>query len=236
MEASSYRVPFHAHYIPCARHTASFRLGKPEGYSFTAGQYFLLTLDTREGAQTKSFSHCEAPGDPYIELTTRLSGSAFKDALLALAPHDEVAIAGPRGRLTVPEGVTRIGFLVGGVGITPARSIIRDAAQRRTGLDVLAFYGNLDQSCVPFKEEFDTYEAVFSNIRFIHVLQEQLSGWDGETGLITAELVKRHCDPLDGRYWMSAGPPAMGDAMRKVATELEIPSDHFAIELFAGYA
>ena len=106
----------------------------------------------------------------------------------------------------MPEGVTRVGFLVGGVGITPARSIIRDAVQRGTGLDVLAFYGNLDQSCIPFKAEFDGYEAEAATIRFVHVLQAPLPGWTGEEGLITAGLVRRHCDPLDGRYWISAGP------------------------------
>jgi glycine betaine catabolism B len=232
---SKYRVAFHAQ-MPCAPKTATFRFGKPTGYEFTPGQYFSLTLDTREGPQTKSFSHCESPQDPYIELTTRLTGSAFKDALLALSPHQEVEIAGPNGRLVVPPGVSRVGFLVGGVGITPARSIIRDAVQRRTGLDVLAFYGNLDQSCIPFKEEFDAYEAALPAIRFVHVLQEPLSGWDGESGFITAAVVLRHCDPLDGRFWISAGPPAMAEAMRKVKDELGIPDDHFALELFSGYA
>lgn len=235
MPAATYDVAYHTH-LPCAPHTGTFRFGKPDGYAFTPGQYFSLTLATREGEQTKHFSHCDAPRDPYIELTTRLTGSAFKDALLSLEPHRHVRITGPRGRLTVPVSVTRVGFLVGGVGITPARSIIRDAVQRETGLDVLAFYGNLDQSCIPFKAEFDGYEAADPSIRFVHVLQEPLPGWEGEVGFITADLVRRHCDPLDGRYWISAGPPAMSEAMRRIAAELALPADRFALELFTGYA
>lgn len=220
---------------PCAPGTGTFRFEKPAGYTFKPGQYFTIALSTREGRQAKPFSHCDAPADPWIELTTRLTGSAFKDALGALGPDDEVTITGPRGRLTVPDGLTRIGFLVGGVGITPAHSIIRDAVQRDTALDILAFYGNLDQSCIPFKAEFDGDEREHPEIRFVHVLQKPQPGWTGETGFITADLVRRHTDPLDGRYWISAGPPAMGEAMRAVAAELGLPSDRFALELFTGY-
>lgn len=235
MSVATYTVRFHAH-IPCAPATGTFRFGKPAGYAFSAGQYFSLTLQTREGEQTKHFSHCDAPADPRIELTTRLTGSAFKDALLALRPRDEVWITGPRGRLTLPEGVTRVGFLVGGVGITPARSIMRDAVGRGTGLDVLCFYGNLDQLRIPFKQEFDGHEATHPEIRFVHVLQEPLPGWEGERGFITAEVVRRHCDPLDGRYWISAGPPAMAEAMKQVFAELGMPKERFAMEPFVGYA
>jgi len=235
MNETSYSVRFHAK-MPCAPATATFLFGKPAGYSFTPGQYFSLTIATREGEQTKHFSHCDSPGDPHIELTTRLTGSAFKDALLALRTGDEVRIAGPRGRLTLPEGVTRVGFLVGGVGITPARSIIRDAVDRGTGLDVLCFYGNLDQSCIPFKTEFDAFEQSHPGIRFVHVLQTPLPGWEGERGFISAEVVRRHCDPLDGRYWISAGPPAMAEAMKAVFGQLGVPAEDYAMELFSGYA
>lgn len=235
MDAASYTVAFHAR-IPCAPHTATFRFSKPEGYTFRPGQYFSLTLETREGVQTKHFSHADAPGDPHIELTTRLTGSAFKDALTELAAHSLVEVAGPRGRLVVPEGCDRVGFLVGGVGITPARSIIRDAVLRGTGLDVLAFYGNLDQSCIPFKQEFDGFEAAGTGIRFVHVLQEPLPGWDGERGFISADVVRRHTDPNDGRHWMISGPPAMVEAMKRVVEDLALPAASVSIESFAGYA
>ncbi|MDO8964271.1 MAG: FAD-dependent oxidoreductase [Coriobacteriia bacterium] len=235
MSGSTYTVPFHVH-IPCAPHTGTFRFGKPDGYTFVPGQYFSLTLQTREGPQTKHFSHADAPGDPHIELTTRLTGSAFKDALLALKPHDDVTFTGPRGRLTVPDGVGRVGFLVGGVGITPARSIIRDAVGRSSGLDVLLFYGNLDQSCIPFKLEFDAVAADVPGIRVVHVLQVPLPGWEGERGFITADVVRNHTDPCDGRHWFVSGPPQMVEAMKRVAAQLGLPDDVMHIESFAGYA
>lgn len=214
----------------------SFRFGRPAGYSFEPGQYFSLTLETREGAQTKYFTHSESPGDPYLELTTRLTGSAYKDALQALEPGDAVTIVGPRGSLVLPAGVSEVAFLVGGVGITPARSIIRDAAQRATGLRVALLYGNKDEAGIAFREELDSYATARPEIEVVHVLAEPGSGWQGEAGFINADIVRRHVKEPERWHWVVAGPPAMVDAMQKVVDELAIPPTNVSVERFAGYA
>lgn len=222
--------------IDTAPGTGTFRFEKPHGYAFTPGQFMSLTLATREGEQTKHFTHDEAPGDPYLELTTRLSGSAFKDALLALRRGDIVRITGPRGRMTLPVDATKAAFLVGGVGVTPARSIIRDAMQRRTGLTIALFYGNLDEGSIPFGDEFDGYAETHPEMCVVHVLAEPGTGWRGERGFITADIVRRHVDPLDAWHWVVTGPPGMITAMEKVVAELGIPADRVSTESFAGYA
>lgn len=215
--------------------TGTFRFAKPSGYGFAPGQFLSLTLATRDGEQTKPFTHDQAPADPYLEITTRLTGSAFKDALLALGPGDTVRVTGPRGRMTLPEGVRRAAFLVGGVGVTPARAIIRDAVQRGSGLEVALFYGNQDESSIPFGEEFDGYAATHPEILVVHVLAEPGAGWRGEKGFITADIVRRYVDPLDGWHWVVTGPPGMITAMAGVLTDLGIPEDRVSIESFAGY-
>jgi len=216
--------------------TGTFRFDKPAGYTFTPGQFMSVSLGTREGEQTKHFTHDQAPADPYLELTTRLTGSAFKDALLALMPGQTVRIAGPRGRMTLPPDAHKAAFLVGGVGITPARSIIRDAMQRHTGLEVALFYGNLDEGSIPFGEEFDGYAAAHPEMLVVHVLEKPAAGWTGERGFITAEIVRRHVDPLDGWHWVVTGPPGMITAMGRVVADLAIPGDRVSTESFAGYA
>jgi ferredoxin-NADP reductase len=218
----------------CDRVTG-FRFDKPDGYSFVAGQYLRLTLDTREGRQTKSMSHSSAPSDPFIELATRMSGSAFKDALGELVRGDDVAIAGPFGSLVLPEDVRQVLFLAGGVGITPCRSMIRDAEQRRTGLRMRLFYGNHDQVCVPYSGEFADYERKDRRFKVVGVLEDPLPGWPGERGFITAELVRRYIDTLDGWHCVIAGPPTMVTAMEMVAEQLGIVADQLSVERFGGY-
>jgi ferredoxin-NADP reductase len=234
MGGDSYTVRLTESASPCAS-TSTFGFSRPPGYAFEAGQYLSLTLDTREGAQTKLFSHCDAPGDPETLILTRMTGSAFKDALAALRPGDPVAMSGPSGRLTLPEGVDSAAFLVGGVGITPMRSIVRDAVQRATGLTALVFDANLDESCVPFLEEFDGWDREHSGIGFVHVLERPGDQWTGERGYISPEIVLRHCVPTDGRHWFVSGPPAMVDAMRHVLVAVGVDAEHTHIESFAGY-
>ena len=136
---------------------------------------------------------------------------------------------------TLKAGVRKVAFLVGGVGVTPARCIIRDAAQRGGGPRFLVFYGNLDQDSIPFLGEFDAYEREHPEISVVHVLADPKPGWSGETGFITADIVRRHVDPHDGWHWVVAGPPAMIDAMKLVLADLEIPPEHVSLEVFAGY-
>ncbi|NTW97873.1 MAG: hypothetical protein HGB28_04910, partial [Oscillochloris sp.] len=57
-------------------------------------------------------------------------------------------------RRDATEHATRVAFLVGGVGITPARSMLREAVSvGRVFDDVLLVYGNRDATCIPYHEE-----------------------------------------------------------------------------------
>jgi ferredoxin-NADP reductase len=220
--------------IECAG-TGLFAFTRPPGYRFEPGQFERLTLTTREGVQTKPFTHCDAPDDEHALVLTRLTGSAFKDALMALRPGDEVTVAGPNGRLTLPPGTARAGFLVGGVGVTPAASIVRASVLRRTGLECLVLCGNADQSCIPLRSQFAEYEASGAPVRVVDVLSRPLPGWKGETGYITADIVRRYCDLSEPRHWFLSGPPAMVAAMQSVLVECGVPSSQVSAELFSGY-
>lgn len=215
--------------------TATFRFARPEGYEFLAGEYFRLTITTRDGEQTHSFSHADAPCEDAIMLLTRLTGSAFKDALLDMKPGDTARLSGPFGALMLGQGVERAGFLVGGVGVSPARSILTDLAATARPIDLFVFDGNQDEGCVPFREEFARIQSERATIHVVHVLAAPGQEWDGERGFITADTVRRHCDPLGGRHWYVCGPPAMVDAMRAVVDDLGIPEDLRHFEVFAGY-
>jgi len=234
MGADGHEVAFKSSTDPCSS-TGFFRFSRPPGYSHAPGQYLSLTLETREGPQTKNFSHCDAPGDPETEILTRMTGSAFKDALAALRPGDHVTMDGPFGSLVLPRGVDRAAFLVGGVGITPMRSIVRDAVQRSTGLTALVFDANIDETCIPLREEFDGWEREHPSIRFVHVLERPSAGWAGERGFISADTVLRHCDPREGWHWFVSGPPAMVDAMTRVIEALGVEPSRVSFESFAGY-
>jgi NAD(P)H-flavin reductase len=216
--------------------TGLFRFERPRSYEAAAGQWFRLTLDTRDGEQTKTFSDAAAPMEVTLDLTTRLSGSAFKDALLDLSDGHVVRVGGPGGRLVVAEETRYLAFLMGGVGIAPGRAIIRDHVLRgepRTSMTLLL--GNNEETCIPFVTEFEDYDERLPWFEFVDVVAKPGPGRVGEAGFITAEVVDRHLDL--GKPWefMVAGPPAMIEPMRVVLDDLEIPSERRHFETFSGY-
>lgn len=216
--------------------TGTFRFERPGDYRALAGQWFRLTLETREGEQTKTFSDAAAPQEISIDLSTRLTGSAFKDALLEMVPGHVVTIAGPGGRLVVPEGTKRLAMLMGGVGIAPGRAIIRDHVLRADPTTrITLFMGNNAELCEPFQAEFVDYDERVPWFDFVNVIARPDHGWGGESGFITAELVTRHIDVADDWLFMVAGPPAMLEPMRTVLDELEIPAERRMFESFSGY-
>jgi ferredoxin-NADP reductase len=219
----------------CGSDIQTLRFERPSGYVFRPGQWFTLSLETAQGMQTKTFSHCSAPADPYIEMTTRMSDSAFKQALGVLEPGATVRIAGPGGRLELSQDARHVTFLVGGVGITPVRSILRDAMRRnREFADALLLYGNRDESCAPFLGEFEAMGDI--GVRVVVCYERPSVGWQGESGFITADTVRRHMNPSDGRLFVVTGPPPMVSAMESVLSNLAVPPGHWLVERFGAEA
>jgi ferredoxin-NADP reductase len=217
----------------CGNEILTVRLERPKGYEFVAGQWFRLTIPTAEGPQVRTFTHAAAPKDDWIELTTRGSASAFKVSLAALEQGSTVQVSGAGGRLRLPTPHDRIAFLAGGVGITPVRSLLRDAVERGEEFaDAALIYGNRDATCEPYIDEF--LAMADAGVRTIRVLENPPLDWAGESGFITGELVRRWLDPKDGRCFFVTGPPVMVAAMRRVLDEIGVAGDRVLVEAFGS--
>src|SRR5262249_60368327 len=118
---------------PVAEGTMAFRFDKPAGFIHRAGQTLDFTLidppETDAEGNTRTFSIASAPDDAEIAIATRMRGSAFKRVLGSVPLGTKVGAEGPFGSFTLHNNVSKPGvFLAGGIGITPFRSMIRDAA------------------------------------------------------------------------------------------------------------
>lgn len=212
----------------------TLRFERPSGYDFTPGQYAVVRVDTTEGPVGKPFTIASAPADDHLEFTTRLSDSPFKQALSRLVPTDTAEVSSPAGRLSLPEDVGDVVFLVGGVGITPVMSMVRDRVRTGREMPATLFYGNRDLATVPYRAEIDSFARI--GVRVVHVIEHPTPEWTGATGFITADLVRSRGVTEARALWLAAGPPVMVTAMERVLDELEVPAEDRLIERFAGYA
>ena len=113
--------------------TMAFYFEKPEGFTHKAGQYADLTLidpqQTDAEGNVRTFTLANAPYEDALMFATRMRDSAFKRELKALPIGAEVSLDGPHGTFTLHNKVdVPAVFLTGGIGLTPARSIILQAA------------------------------------------------------------------------------------------------------------
>lgn len=227
--------------IPRSPDTTSYRFSRPSSYDFEAGQYYTVTIPSPEGPLTHAFSHADPPGEDFTELTTRLTGSPFKNALDSLPPGTEVGFYGPLGRFLFTPETPRIAFLTGGIGITPIRSMLRyladtGGAGRAEGQELVLFYGCMTEDGVIYGDELDDLVHRVPGLRVVLVITNPSENWQGYSGFINAGIITAELpSPSEWTYYV-VGPPPMIGAMQKVLDELGVPEAQRVVENFAGYA
>jgi ferredoxin-NADP reductase len=221
--------------------TASYRFSRPPEYRFEAGQSFSITIASPLGPLEHRFSHADSPTEGFLELTTRLSASPFKNALEALPLGAEATFQGPSGRFVFRFEEPRIAFLVGGVGITPVRSMLRyladtGGAGREEGQGLVLLYGCVTESGIIYRDELDGLARVIPGLRMVYVIADPTEDWRGHRGFITAEIVQAELGDAETWTYYIVGSPPMITAMERVMERLRIPEAHIVKEGFAGYA
>jgi len=116
-----------------AEGTMAFYFDKPTQFAFTPGQFVDLTLpqpsETDAAGYTRAFSIASAPQESTLMVATRLRDTAFKRELQRMPLGSTVRMEGPFGKLVLHADQTRPAvFLAGGIGITPFRSMVVQAA------------------------------------------------------------------------------------------------------------
>ena len=226
-----------------AEGTMAFQFRKPDGFQFRAGQAIDLTLidppETDAEGNTRAFSIASAPSDPDLVFATRMRDSAFKRVLKASDPGLKANIAGPTGSLTLHKNASKAAVLLaGGIGITPFRSIVRDAVAQKLPHAIYLFYSNRRPEDTAFLEELQKLQGTNPNLHLIATMTDMDNSqaqWAGETGFLTADKIRKYLPSLDGPIYYIAGPPAMVAAMRKMLVESAVDEDDIRTEDFAGY-
>lgn len=226
-----------------AEQTMAFRLEKPYGWAFKAGQSIDLTLldppETDAEGNTRALTIASAPSEENLMVATRLRDSAFKRTLQAIPLGTELKIEGPFGNLLLHNKAERPAvFLAGGIGITPARSIAVHAAREKLPHRIFVFYSNRRPEDAAFLAELEGLQKENPRFKLIATmtgLAKSARKWDGEANYIDKKMLAKHLsDPLTPVYYVT-GPPAMVAAMRLMLNDAGVNDDDIRSEEFSGY-
>jgi predicted ferric reductase len=196
------------------------------GLRFAPGQYARLrTADCLYGMDEHPFtlsSSAEHAARPAF--TVKALGD-FSAALGELMPGTRLLVDGPHGEAAhAASGVRGRLLLAAGIGITPALSVIRTAAERGEHRPILLLYGSRSWADVTFREELAEFERRLPSLRVVHVLSRPESGWPGERGRLGEELLRRHA-PRDIARWSAliCGPRSMVEDTDAALRRLGMP-------------
>jgi len=227
-----------------AEGTMSFFFERPANFNFTAGQFFTVILPnpphTDEKGNRRTFTIASPPQETArLQVTTRMTGSALKRSLAEVPLGTPIDLLGPSGNFTLhAEATIPAVFIAGGIGITPFRSMLLDAAARNLSHPITLIYSNRNLEGSAFHEELQQLATAHKNFNYVPTLTQADKSsrpWNGERRYVTAEFLRdRVGDPGKPIFYL-VGPPGLVTALTKTVAEAGVDAARVRSEEFDGY-
>jgi propane monooxygenase reductase subunit len=215
---------------------------EPAAFAFTPGQYVDVWVPGGDGAQRRSFSMANLPGDGTLELIIRrYPGGRFSGLLEAgspgaLAVGDELGFTGPYGTMHLRAGEGPVLLVAGGSGIGPVLSVLRELAAAASPRPVRFFYGARRTADLPLQDEIAGIGESLADFAFVPVLSDE--DWDGATGFVHEAAVGAVAggDVVEP-FVCACGPPPMIEALVEVLTARhDVPAGDIVFDKFTTAA
>ncbi len=201
---------------------------EPGQFAWLRAAHCLYGMDDHPLSLSSSAQHPDRPA-----FTVKAIGD-FSGSLSDLCVGAEVLVDGPHGEAVRDARAVRGRLLVSaGIGITPALSVLRTAAQRGDRRPHLLLYGSRRWEDVTFREELAELARELPNLRVVHALSRPEPGWRGARGRVDDELLRRYA-PRDLARWSAliCGPSAMVADAALALQQLGLPKAAIQAEGF----
>lgn len=237
-----------------AEGTMAFIFEKPEGFTFKAGQHLRMSLinppETDSEGDSRFFSLASTPQDPVIVIAMRMRDTAFKRVIKKMKVGEKVSIqimlGVPHGAFALHEDSARPAiFIVGGIGIVPAFSMIKDATEKKLPHKMFLFYSNRRPQDAPFLEELQKLAKQNPSFKLIVTMTDaekpaliksvSSQTWNGETGRIDKAMLTKYVKDFTSPKYYLSGLPEMTSAMKKMLTDIGVKEDNINAEEFTGF-
>jgi ferredoxin-NADP reductase/Na+-translocating ferredoxin:NAD+ oxidoreductase RnfD subunit len=204
---------------------------------FKAGQYMEWTLPhTRVDARgnRRYLTIASAPTEKDLMFTVRIPDkhSAFKQSLVGLKPGQKIAAQRLAGDFTVPSDSQKLAFIAGGVGITPFRSMIKEAVDKGSRLDAHLLYSVRSADELAFTNLFE--DAAKNGL-----ITNYVTGDNEDSrfrhGLIDSKMVAECISDYSTRRFYISGPQGFVAAVRQALLSMNINEGNIVTDFFPGY-
>jgi ferredoxin-NADP reductase len=222
-----------------AKDTYEFVFNKPHRFSFKPGQYLEWMLPHKESDSKgvrRYFTIASSPTEDKVRVAMKIldGASSYKEAIQNLDVAHPLIASQLAGDFLLPEDrEEKLGFIAGGIGVTPFRSHVRYMLDSGQSRKVVLYY------CVNSVAEL-AYSELWAeagrklDFTYVPVVAKEEVVAPHEKGYVTAELIKRRTPDYLERTWYISGPPGMVNAYKKLLKEMKVKGSRIKIDFFPG--
>lgn len=199
---------------------------RPAGLTYQPGDWMDIRFPTPEFPVGRTYSFASSPTEADLRITFKQGVSPFKRRLASAEPGETMLITQYGSNGFVLDRRFPSVFIAGGVGITPFRSMIKEAVDTDSRVEIDLIYQNRS-AAFPFKAELDDWAGSCPSLTIHYIATET-------DGRLSAKALERYLPNLVERQPMSyvAGPPGMvartvGFLQSLGTTNADIKTDSF---------
>jgi ferredoxin-NADP reductase len=216
----------------------TFRIGRPPGFTFTAGQFLTVQVHADGHAHVRCYSISSAPeASGYLEISVRRQGLVSGLLHSTVSAGMALTVRAPAGRFVYPAGDDRPIVLLGaGVGITPLMCMLRHGVAADPGRPITLLYSVRQPGDIAFRDELSLLVRLHPQIRVVITVTGETSADVYRRGRIDEALIRETVRDIAGSIFMLCGPLPMIEATREALLRLGAPSAQIRFEAFEAAA
>jgi len=173
-----------------------------------------------------------------IAITSKMTGSPYKEKLKALRPGEPVEVRGPIGDFVLDESRPAV-MLAGGIGVTPFRGMIRYAADKNLPHRIVLLYSARTPEEFAFRRELDGIAKAWGNLDALYTVTRPAQAeepWDGRVGRIDERMVADAVRGVTGAEYYVCGTAGFVRGMGDLLVHgLRVRPEEIRLERFVGY-
>ncbi len=204
-----------------------------ERIDFEAGQFTCVVTTIDGQTMRRNYSLSDAPG----KRTLRISVKRENGGLVSNHLHDHVEVGhrlnltAPSGNFTLQHNERPLVLVTGGVGITPAISMLNSCIH--SGRQVHFIHAAINENHHAFSDHINELKELHRNLHTTTIYSDKSSsGKCDYRGFVTKDIIAEQLPDNKDVDFYYLGPLPFMKSVNRIARELEIPSHQVHYEFF----
>lgn len=221
--------------IKRTKNVKSIRFEKPAQFEYLPGQWTFLIFKNGTDQLMKPLSLSSSPTEDYLEVTKKLTGHSFSDAIDDLEVGESVSLKGPYGNFSFQGEFEKVFMLSGGIGITPLRSMIKFCTDKKLNTDISLLYSNRNEDEIPFEEDLQKMQKINPHLNINITITDPSPSWKGLSGRLNGPMISSNVADWSERVHYISGPQPMVESLIAILKEMGVDQEQIRYEHFTGY-